>query len=79
MDRDQSPQTLVCRCLTTQVVDEEADYKTRNNQLSEECERHRNCLQAINEKIACFNDMKTELTQLKQRYAESENARDKLH
>jgi hypothetical protein len=63
-----SPQTLVCRCLTTQVVDEEEEYKMKNYKLSEQCELHRNALMAINEKIACFDDMKNELTQTKHRY-----------
>jgi hypothetical protein len=69
----------VCRCLTTQVIDEEAEYKMINYKLSEQCDRHRNALQAINEKIACFDDMKKELTQTKERYQESERARVALH
>lgn len=50
-----------------------------NYKLSEQCDRHRNALQAINEKIACFDDMKKELTQTKERYQESERARVALH
>ena len=53
---------LVCRCLTTQVVDEEADYKMANSSLAEQCDKHKNKLSALNEKIACFHDMKSELT-----------------
>ena len=40
----------------------------KNYKLSEQCELHRNALMAINEKIACFDDMKNELTQTKHRY-----------
>ena len=58
---DPEPGVLVCRCLTTQVVDEEEVYKMKNKQLQDEVDKHRNALNAIKEKVACFEDQAREL------------------
>lgn len=69
---------LVCRCLTTQVIDEEADYQVLNRELRGEADLLRHSLTGIKEKVSCFEDIKTELNECKSRIHDSESARSGL-
>lgn len=72
------PGLLVCRCLTTQVVDEEEVYKTKNKQLADEVDKHRNALNAIREKVACFDDQANELAEARRLNDQVNQARSNL-
>lgn len=69
---------LVCRCLTTQVVDEEAEYKEINNKLGAECNMAQHKLFALNEKLACFDDLQAEVRQMRAEAKQNQDARADL-
>lgn len=68
----------MCRCLTTQVVDEEEVYKERNTQLDKERKNTEHRLFALNEKLAVFNDLKAEVEQLRADGKNNDEARNAL-
>ena len=69
----------MCRCLTTEVVDEEAVYKEANYRLAEEGDMIKQLLSAQNEKLVCFDDLKRELEQKKNDLKKTDDDRKALH
>jgi hypothetical protein len=51
---------LVCRSLNVAVFDEEAEYIVENKKLLHQIHNLESRLVAINEKLACFDDLMSE-------------------
>ncbi len=51
---------LVCRTLNIAIFDEEAEYIVKNKQLQHNVVNLESRLAAINEKLACFEDLQSQ-------------------